>query len=149
MYSNILIATDGSPLATRGLDHGLQLAKLLDARVTVLTVSEPSFPPVVEPYGYFALDDVQLQAMHQSAARAAESILRAAKSAADAAGVACETIHEPTAHPAEAIVAFARELGAGLVVMASHGRRGVQRILLGSQTTHVLTHSQVPVLVVR
>ena len=149
MYKKILIATDGSPLATKGLDHGLRLAKGLGARVTVLTVSEPWFPPVVDPYGYYALDDAQLMAMRQSAARAAEGILKAARSAADAAGVVCETAYEPTAHPADAIVAYAQESGADLIVMASHGRRGVQRVLLGSQTNHVLSHSPVPVLVVK
>ena len=149
MYKNILIATDGSDLAGKGLDHGLRLAKALGAKVRVITVSEPWFPLAVDPYGYYAHDDAQLSAIRKSAARAADAILRAATTSAETLGVPCETVYEATGHPAEAIVKFAQEDAADLIVMASHGRRGIRRMLLGSQTSQVLAHSPIPVLVVR
>jgi len=132
MYDRILISTDGSELASKGLRHGLALAAALRVPVVVITVTEPWMP---------AFDD--------ALALSAQRILEDAVGHASAAGVACETVHVPDGFPSDAIVKAAADHKVGLVVMASHGRRGLGRVLLGSQTQAVLAHSPVPVLVVR
>jgi nucleotide-binding universal stress UspA family protein len=149
MYKNILIATDGSELAQKGVDHGLSLANSLDAKVIVLTVTEPF--PVYGMAGNFAWvgAPADIDSYNQSSKEFAEKVLGAAKEAAAKAGVAVETLHADDSTPAEAILATAEGKGCDLVVMASHGRRGLNRILLGSQTMEVVTHSKVPVLVIK
>jgi nucleotide-binding universal stress UspA family protein len=149
MYSRILIATDGSPLADKGLDQGLALAAALGATVTILTVSEPWTAFGVDATGFavteFALADEYEKAVSVSG----REILDKAAAAAQAAGVPCQTVYQPGRFPADAIIEYAQANGTDLIVMASHGRRGLSRVLLGSQTTDVLTRSTVPVLVVR
>lgn len=148
MYKHILIATDGSELATKALEHGLALAKRDNARVTVVTVTEP----------WSALDVAHEARLHRPdpigqfeelAAAAANHILDDAVQRGKARGVACERVHVKDQHPAEGIVATAKGGGCDLIVMASHGRRGVSRLLLGSQAYEVLTHCAVPALIVR
>jgi nucleotide-binding universal stress UspA family protein len=149
MYTHILIATDGSELAQKGIDHGLSLAKVTGGKVTILTVSEP-----IPTYAFggglggagLAID---FEAYRQSGRETGEKILAAAKAAADRAGVAAETVYVEEQRPAEAIVETAKERDCNLIVMASHGRRGLGRLFLGSQTIETLTFSPVPVLVVR
>ncbi len=148
MYDRILIATDGSELSGKGLDHGLRLAAALGVPVVVLTVSEPWTPAFADAVALSAdpsLQDEYRKGCTQAAAR----ILEDAAARAEALGVACRTVHVPEGYPSEAIVAAATDHGAGLVVMASHGRSGLGSVLLGSQTQAVLSHSTVPVLVVR
>ncbi|HRF83581.1 MAG TPA: universal stress protein [Pseudoxanthomonas sp.] len=148
MYERILIATDGSELAGRGLAHGLALAAALKVPVTVVTVTEPWMPAFDDALALSA--DPAMQAEYrEGCARSAQRILQDALARATTAGVACETVHVADGHPSEAIVAAVAGHGAGLVVMASHGRRGLGRVLLGSQTQAVLAKSTVPVLVVR
>ena len=149
MYTHILIATDGSELAQKGLDHGLSLAKQIGGRVTILYVSEPV--PVFAMGGDFGMAGpaIDFEAYRQSGREAAAAILGKAKELADRMGVPSETIHIEEAIPAEAIVEVAREKDCNLIVMASHGRRAISRLFLGSQTIETLTHSPVPVLVVR
>lgn len=149
MYEHILIATDGSDLARKGLDQGLALAKSLGARVSVIVVTEP-FPlqTGVSGIGWVPTQG-DFDGYAASQKEHAAAILAEAKAAADALGVAAEVVHVPDARPAEAIVETAVQGGCGLVVMASHGRRGLGRLLLGSQTSEVLAHATVPVLVVR
>lgn len=149
MYSNILIATDGSELAQKGIEHGLALARKLDAKVIILTASEPV--PLYAIRGEFGAPGptIDHEAYSQSARQSANGILEAAKAAADSAGVAVETVYVEEMRPAEAIVDIAKERDCDLIVMASHGRRGLDRLFLGSQTIEVLTHSPIPVLVVR
>ena len=148
MYKHILIATDGSELAGRALAHGLVLAKELKAAVTLVTVTQP----------WAAMDmahDVRLghpDPIHQFeniAATSAKAILDAAAQKAKIAGITCELVHVPDQHPAEGIIATAEKKGCDLIVMASHGRRAVGRLLLGSQASEVLAHSKVPALIVR
>ena len=148
MYKHILIATDGSELATKALEHGLAVAKRDNAKVTVVTVTEPwsAFDAAHEarqgqrdPIGHF----------EEIAAAAAKRILAPAAQRASAQGVTCDAVHVKDQHPAEGIVAIAKEKGCDLIVMASHGRRGVSRLLLGSQAYEVLTHCSVPALIVR
>ena len=148
MYKHILIATDGSELATKALEHGLSLAKKDGAKVTVVTVTEQWSPMDIahevrqgrpDPVGRF--EDL--------AAAAAKRILDGATARANAIGVSCDYIHVKDQHPAEGIIAAAKDKACDLIVMASHGRRGLSRALLGSQANEVLTHCTVPALIVR
>ncbi|MEP9398694.1 universal stress protein [Mesorhizobium sp. KR2-14] len=149
MYKHILIATDGSELAQKGVDHGLSLAKSLGGKVTIMTVTEPF--PIYGMAGSFAWvgSPADIESYNASSKEFAEKVLGAAKEAADRMGVPAETIHADDSTPAEAILAMAEAKDCSLIVMASHGRRGLGRMLLGSQTLEVLTHSKVPVLVVK
>lgn len=148
MYKTILIATDGSDLATKGLHHGLALAKALGAKVTLVTTTE--MWPVLD-----IAQEAETGVLHptdeyeKAAAAAAQRILAAGADAARAAGVTCETLHVKDKVPAVGIVEVANSINCDLIVIASHGRRGLQRALLGSVANEVLTHSKVPVLVVR
>jgi nucleotide-binding universal stress UspA family protein len=146
MYKHILIATDGSDLARKGVDHGLSLAKSLSAKVIVVTVTEPF--PIYVGEGW-ALGPGDLERYDADQVKFAQELLEPIKASADKFGVACETRHVPNRRPAEAILDLAAEEGCSLIVMASHGRRGLGRLLLGSQTGEVVGRSSVPVLVVR
>ena len=148
MYKHILIATDGSKLADRAVDHGLALAKEVNAQVTVVTVTEQwsaldmahkTREGIPEPTRHF----------ERIAETAANRILDTASQQAKTLGISCERIHVPDQHPAEGIVAVAEKKGCDLIVMASHGRRAVGRLLLGSHVSEVLAHTKVPALVVR
>jgi len=149
MYARILIAIDGSELADRALNHGLQLAKLAGSEVTVVTVTEPA---AVVGGGYATVAGAvidpfpELIAAQDQAAR--ELLARAEKTASDQ-GVTVKTQLVDNSFPAEGIVATAAAINAELIVMGSHGRRGLDRLLLGSQTSNVLAHTKVPVLVTR
>lgn len=149
MYEHILISTDGSELAQTGVDHGLALAKALGARVTIVTVTE-RFPVYSSGVGYdLAWGSSAFDNYAEAQKGIAEAILTNARKSAEQLGVPAETLHVPDATVADAIVKAAQERGCGLIVMASHGRRGLKRVMLGSQTAEVLTHSEIPVLVVR
>ncbi|RWB19034.1 MAG: universal stress protein [Mesorhizobium sp.] len=149
MYKHILIATDGSELAQKGVAHGLELAKGLGAAVTFVTVSEP-FPALAwggAMAGYVAADE--LTNYQESARKYAREVLEKCKAEADALGVSANTLHIENKAPAEAILDTARAQACDLIVMASHGRRGFGRLVLGSQTAEVVSLTQIPVLVVR
>jgi nucleotide-binding universal stress UspA family protein len=149
MYSRILIATDGSALADRGVTSGVALAKALGASAVIMTASEPWVPIGVDTTGA-AVTEYGLADEYEKAERAAgEEILANAAKLADQSGVAATTIFVSRQYPADAILSTAEAQHADLIVMASHGRRGVQRLLLGSQANEVLTRSKVPVLIVR
>lgn len=145
MYKHLLISTDGSETAQKGLDAGLALAKSLGAQATIVTVTEP-FPVYAVTSVYVPPEFANYDAVQKEFA---DKVLGAAKQAADAAGVTASTLHVPDRAPAEAIVEAARSRGCDLIVMASHGRRGLGRLVLGSQTAEVLTNAKLPVLVVR
>ncbi|ESZ23301.1 MULTISPECIES: universal stress protein [unclassified Mesorhizobium] len=149
MYKHLLIATDGSELADKGVAHGLTLAKDLGASVTFVTVSEP-FPIFAwggAMAGYAAGDE--LVAYKEEAGRYAKEVLAKCKASADAVGVAAEVVHVEDKRPAEAILELSQALRCDLIVMASHGRRGLGKLLLGSQTAEVLSYTEIAVLVVR
>ena len=145
MYTNILIPTDGSELAGKAVQHGIALAKRIGSKVTVLTV--------LQPFHVFTTDAQMIEdtrAQYETfMLRQAEKILGAVADAAQAAGVSCETVHFEYEHPYQAIIDTAASRGCDLIVMASHGRRGISAIVLGSETVKVLTHSKIPVLVYR
>lgn len=149
MYKHILIATDGSDVAKKGVEHGLALAKSLGARATVVMVSEP-FPVLA---GASSAGWVPSPADYERFLEAnnayAKEVLDAAAAAGTAQGVTVETRHIPDSPPAPTIVEVAKKAGCDLIVMGSHGRRGLGRLFLGSQTSEVLAHTPVPVLVVR
>jgi nucleotide-binding universal stress UspA family protein len=145
MYKHILIATDGSELAGKAVAAGLALAKLLKAKMMAVTVTEPWTALVTGEMGI----GFPYQEYEKGAAESAAAILATVAEAAKASGVECATVHMPDRFPAEAIVDCAKDKGCDLIVMASHGRRGISKLLLGSETTRVLTHSSMPVLVCR
>ena len=125
MYRHILIPTDGSELAERGVAHGLALAKSIGAKVSAIYVVEP----LLAVTGDFA------------------SVLDRVANAAKEAGVSCETIQVENVPPHEAIIAAAEDKGCNLIVMSWHGRSGLSTLLIGSVTNKVLTHAKIPVLV--
>ena len=145
MYQHILIPTDGSSLSTEAVDKIMGLAKEMGAKVTILTVPEP--------LRLLSLETNHIARMVAEYAEAVSTqsrcILKAADQKAKAFGVPCETLAVEHAHPYEAIIATAREKGCDLIAMASHGRRGISAVVLGSETLKVLTHSKTPVLVYR
>lgn len=145
MFSHILIATDGSDLAGKAVDKGLGLAKALGARVTVVNVTEPWSAFVTgEAAIAFPYPDWE-----RACADSAAKILSSANAAATRLGVTCATVHIKEQYPAEGILQVAEDSRCDLIVMSSHGRRGVARLLLGSQALRVLTHSSRPVLICR
>ena len=145
MYKHLLIATDGSELAQKAVDQGLALAKKLGAAVTAVTVTEP-WPVTLAGDVVVAYP---IEEYEQSTASNAGKILAAVADAAAKQGVACSTVHVKDKYPAEGIVDTAKSKGCDLIAMSSHGRRGLTKLLLGSQAVEVLTHSTIPVLVCR
>jgi nucleotide-binding universal stress UspA family protein len=146
MYKHILIATDGSELARKGLAQGLALAKELNAAVIAVTVTEAwSALEMAAQARRGALHPMEEYDEHAGAN--AEKILAAVSAIAKEMGVACETMHVKDQHPADGIVATAKAKGCDLIVMASHGRRGLQKVMLGSQANKVLAYSSIPVLI--
>ena len=145
MYANIMIATDGSEIANRAVERGLTLAKALKSKVTAITVTEPWTAAVSGEWAVaFPVEEYE-----KAAAANAERILAQVTETAARIGVACETRHVKDQFAAEGIVDEAKTLGCDLIVMASHGRRGFAKVILGSQATRVLTHSTVPLLICR
>jgi nucleotide-binding universal stress UspA family protein len=145
MYKHILIATDGSDVSDKGVSQGLALAKALGARTTAVFVTEPWTALAPDEVGMgFPIEDYE-----KSASENAAAVLAKASAAATAAGVPCETVHAKDQFPAEGIIEAAANAGADLIVMASHGRKGLSRLFIGSQTNRVVIHSVIPVLVVR
>jgi nucleotide-binding universal stress UspA family protein len=142
MYKHILIATDGSELAGKAVAAGLALAKRLGAKVTAITA--------IEPWLSIASSDTAaaFTAYQEAAEHDAARILGQVSTVAQEHSVECETI-TVTEAAAEAIIETANSKQCDLIVMSSHGRRGLARVLLGSQAMRVLTLSSVPVLVCR
>src|SRR5215472_695699 len=140
MYRHILIPTDGSELAEHGVTHGLALAKSVGAKVSVIFVIEP-FP---EMTGRFLETVARYVELRKEQAR---SELDRAANAAKEAGISCETIQVENAQPHQGIIAAAEDKGCDLIVMSSHGRRGLSKLLIGSVTNKMLTHAKTPVLV--
>jgi nucleotide-binding universal stress UspA family protein len=145
MYAHILIATDGSDLAERAVEQGLALAKALNAKVTAVTVTEPWTAAVSGEWAVaFPVEEYE-----KATAANAEKVLGGVQAAAASVGVACDAVHVKDQYAAEGIVEEAKARGCDLIVMASHGRRGIAKFILGSQATRVLAHSAVPLLICR
>ncbi|MCU0559015.1 MAG: universal stress protein [Desulfobacterales bacterium] len=145
MFKHILLPTDGSDLSQVAIRKGVRFAKSIGAKVTGVCV--------VPTQKYFLyMTEITEQLKEESARHhkqeAERNLAFVAKAAADA-GVPCETLCETGDQPHASIVAAAEAHGCDLILMASHGRKGVASLLLGSETQKVLTHSRLPVLVVR
>lgn len=149
MYTRIVVGIDGSELATKALRHALALAKESHARLFVVTVTEPSV--LISPGAeMMAINTGELIAELEAAkASSAKATLDEAQALAKADGLTIEPIHVPSSVAADALLDTAKAQGADLIVMGSHGRRGLGRLLLGSQAAEVLARSTIPVLVVK
>jgi nucleotide-binding universal stress UspA family protein len=149
VFKHILIATDGSERAAKGVEAGVGLAKACGAKVTMAIVSEP-FPyyDLGSKFGLFR-DERAIESYAADCRRLAETVLAQAEEVAAAAGVHCETIHVPDRAPAAAIMETAKGRGADLIVLTSQGRTGLERLMLGSQAERVVNRAEVSVLVVR
>ena len=145
MFKNILIPTDGSDLANAAVDQGVLFAKEIGAKITAMTVTEPFHLLSVAPSQLEYTPIEYKKHAEASAAKVLGIVLAAAKSA----GVSCETLHVEHEHVYQAIIDAASARRCDLILMASHGRRGVSAVVLGSETVKVLTHSKIPVLVYR
>ena len=145
MYKSILIPTDGSDLAGKAVQHGLSLAKAIGAKITAVTVAKP-FRIFTMEMGMVedTSDEYKKRVQEQTA-----NTLKAVNDQAKAAGVPCDTVQVEHEHPYQGIIDTAKSKGCDLIVMASHGRRGIAALILGSETVKVLTHSKIPVLVHR
>jgi nucleotide-binding universal stress UspA family protein len=144
MFKRILVPTDGSDITAKAVDTAIQLAKVHGAELMTLSVTEP-FP-------YAAVSEIQPvppQEFIDAQQRVATQRVEAVKATAEAQGLACKAHTVEALHAWEAIIDHAKAEGADLIVMASHGRRGVAALLLGSETQKVLTHTSLPVLVVK
>ncbi len=144
MFKRILVPTDGSDITAKAVDAGIKLAQSLGAQLYTISVKEP-FP-------YSAISEMQPvppQDFFDAQDRIANKRVHAVVELAHAAGLKCQAHTVEALHPWEAIIDHARHMECDLLVMASHGRRGVSALLLGSETQKVLTHSAIPVLVVR
>jgi nucleotide-binding universal stress UspA family protein len=148
MYQNILLPTDGTDNAQQGVTFGLALAKAIGAQVTALVVTEPMVAYPVHPELVDALASI-VDEINAAAAAAATRRLQAIRQKATALGIQCDELNLFGRLPAEEILEAAKDRGCDLIVMASHGRRGVARMLLGSQAFEVVTRANVPVLIVR
>lgn len=149
MFKSLLIATDGSELGDKAVLAGIELAKAHGATLTILTATDP----VTTGFGaggFGSFDAAPIIArLEEDYASEAKELLAKARQKAEAAGLSADLIHVPRTRAADAILATARERGADTIVMGSHGRRGIGRLLLGSQAAEVLAHSDRPVLVVK
>lgn len=144
MYKHILIPTDGSELSEKAIRSGVLLAKSLGAKITALTVMEP-WSTGGRPVGLQRPREVYEEGMNDRASRFLEIVVKAAIEA----GVPVTTEQTYNEHPYAAIIATADAKGCDLILMASHGWRGLKALVLGSETTKVLTHTKIPVLVHR
>jgi nucleotide-binding universal stress UspA family protein len=145
MFKHILFATDGSELSAQAIPKAVALAKSMSARLTAVTVSAPFHVFAADPVMVTDTEDVYRGHCEKRSAQ----YLNAVKKAADAVGVTFTGLHVYSAHPYTAILGTTSAQGCDLVCMASHGRRGVSALVLGSETVKVLTHSTIPVLVWR
>lgn len=144
MYKRILVPTDGSERSVKAVEGAARFARPLGATLVVMTV--------VEPYSYTNLAEYRPESIEQYDERVtaeAEERTEAARKIAVAAGVEVKTVMVKSFSPAEAIIEQAEKNGCDIIFMASHGRKGIAAVLLGSETQKVLTHSHLPVMVYR
>ena len=145
MFKHILLPTDGSKLSAAAIQQGIRFAKSIGAQVTGLCVMPRQHP-------FFYETEIPMDALEQASQRnkqQADQYLSVIEKAAQEAGVPCSVVYQTEDSPYEAIIDLAERKGCDLIMMASHGRRGVGALLLGSETQKVLTHSKIPVLVFR
>ncbi|MFB0934218.1 MAG: universal stress protein [Propionivibrio sp.] len=147
MFKNILVPTDGSPLSQEAVRKAVTFAKEAGARIVAFYAKpEAPMPQYIEG---IQVDKLIQDQYEKSAEEQAKKILGFAEGLCRDAGVACTTSKASSDSPYEAIIDAANANGCDLIFMASHGRRGISGLLLGSETSKVLTHSKIPVLVFR
>lgn len=147
MFTHILLPSDGSELSEQAVNKGIQFARSMGARVTGLHVM-----PEYQVIAYDAMlpaDLISEEQFKEEAQARADRFLGAIRNAAEAAGVPCDTVTATSDHPWKEIIKTAQAKDCDLILMSSHGRRGLAGLILGSETTKVLTHTNIPVLVFR
>lgn len=145
MFKTILVPTDGSPLSGKAIEKAIEFGRLQGSKIIGLSVAEPY--PFTSLYEGAVIHDPQ---HYESKMRElAQEHVNAVANAASKAGVACETVVIQSFNPHEEIINTAKKYGCDAIFMASHGRRGLNRLFLGSETQKVLAHSDIPVLVLR
>jgi nucleotide-binding universal stress UspA family protein len=147
MYTRILVATDGSTLSKKAVSSAIQLAATCAAELVAVKVV-PRYPQAYFE-GSIPLSSQDISRIEKQWADAAQVQLEAIVKSAKAKGVSAKTVTLKSDVVSDAIIAAAKKQKADLIVMASHGRKGIKRLLLGSETQQVLTHSHIPVLVLR
>ncbi len=147
MYKRILVTTDGSELSGKAVDHAIALAKVHGAELVALKVIQVQAGDHWD--GALIQDGAAKAEQEKLWAAKSQAIVDGVKAAAQAAGVKVQAITEKSNFVADTVIEVAKKTSCDLIVMASHGRRGLARVLLGSETQHVLTHSHIPVLVLR
>ncbi|MDR3451973.1 MAG: universal stress protein [Rhodoferax sp.] len=147
MYQRILVATDGSPLSKKAVSSAIELAGLMGAELVALKVV-PRYP---QSYfeGSLPVAAEEMARIEKQWAEEGQAVVDAVKTSALASNVKVNAVTSKSDLVAEAVIAAAKKYKCDLIVMASHGRRGIKRLLLGSETQHVLTHSHIPVLILR
>ena len=146
MFKHILIPTDGSELSQKAIGIGVELAKFHGARVTGVHAI-PDYHLMIAYEGAF--DPVTEERIEKEARVRGDSYLEFIKKSCAAANVPCETVCETSDHPYDAILKTANGKSCDLILLHSHGRKGLAAVLLGSETRKVLTYSKIPVMVVR
>ena len=147
MYKRILLATDGSKLSDKAVQTAMELTQIFSADLVVVKV----VPHYIQTYfeGSFAINDVDVKNIESQWETAAQKTLDEVQALALAKGLHIHTSVVKSDDIAQGLIDTAKQLNSELIVMASHGRKGIKRLLLGSETTSVLTHATIPVLVLR
>jgi len=145
MYKTIVVATDGSQIADKAVEHAVALAKALGAALTAVLVTEP-FEAVAFTENLSVLNPADYKKRCDAHA---DGILSKVCDRAKAVGVDCNAVHQDDHWPYAGVIKVAEEANADLIVMGSHGRRGLEGLILGSQAAKLLTHTKIPTLVVR
>jgi nucleotide-binding universal stress UspA family protein len=147
MYQKILVATDGSNLSKKAIQSAIALASVCNATLVALKVV-PRYPMSYFEGGV-ALQAAEMSRIEKEWAQEGQALVDLVKKQAEAKGVKTRAVTARSDVVSDAIISTAKKQNCDLIVMASHGRRGVKRLLLGSETNQVLTHSHIPVLVLR
>jgi len=148
MYAHIMVPLDGSELSLKAVHEGISLAKNLRSKLTLITVVSPYHTGITMPFGSSLVHGIE-KSHDEEAKKAAQNLHADMSARAKSEGIECESIVAFGESPYEQITTKAQASKCDLIVMASHGRRGLDGLLLGSETVKVLTHSKIPVLVVR
>ena len=148
MFKNILVPTDGSEFSDAAIEEAAKLAKALGAKLVLFNAAPQHLPPLTEGFSAPGRPK-ETEAVHRAAEAEAKKLLASAANNFNLSGLTVEQQFTLSNSPYEAIIEAAKKFECELIVMASHGRRGLEGLLLGSETQKVLTHSRVPVLVVR
>lgn len=148
MFKHILLPTDGTELSERAVKKGIEFAKSIGAHVTGFYVLQ-EYSPILATEGFGYVDPATVDLFEKNAEVYARNCLSFIEKHAQTAGVDCDCSFESGLQVYDAIIRAAQEKGCDLIWMASHGRRGITGLLVGSETSKVLTHSTIPVLVFR